>query len=337
MTTPRSPWLLGVEIGGTKLQAALGHADGTLLHVRRSSVDVSAGAKGILDQISRDVDLLAALAEIPTTDISAAGIGFGGPVDASRGVILKSNHIKGWDGFDLGGWVRRTLRIPIVSIQNDADTAALGEARRGAGKSKNPLLYVTIGSGIGAGLILHGSIYRGSGLGATELGHIWVTPPDGKNPGETVEQAASGWSIARRARAQLTANPRSGETLLDLADGQIDEINAETVALAAGLNDPLARSILDHATRALALGLAHAVTLLAPERIILGGGVSLIGDDLWFQPIRQRLETLVFPPFRGTFDLVPAKLGQEVVLHGALELARAARQSPSTEGEHPPP
>jgi glucokinase len=317
-------WLLGVEIGGTKLQLALGRGDGKLAHVRRTTVDVPAGAKGILDQISRETDLLAALAEIRPTEIAAAGFGFGGPVDANRGVVIKSHHVAGWDGFDLAGWARKFLRVPVVSVQNDADTAALGEARHGAGQGKDPLLYVTIGSGIGAGLILKGSIYRGSGLGAAELGHVWASPPEGKAPGETVEQAASGWSITRRARAAIAADPRAGSGLLDLVDGQPDDLDTETIALAAGLDDPLAKSVLSHATRALSLGLAHAITLMAPARIILGGGVSLIGDDLWFRPIRQQVEALAFPPFRGTFDIVPAKLGEEVVLHGALALAREA-------------
>lgn len=318
------PWFVGVEIGGTKLQVALGRGDGSLAHVRRSVVDVAAGAKGILAQIDRDVDLLLALAGLKKAEVGAVGIGFGGPVDAARGVALKSNHVGGWDGFNLLNWCRTTLRIPIVRVENDGDAAALGEASHGAGRDKDPLLYVTIGSGIGAGVIRGGQIDRGSGLGAAELGQLWVEPPEGMSPGRTVEATASGWSIARIARERVAKAPRDGATLLDLADDDREQIDAEVVALAAGLGDPIAVGVLDEATRALSLGLAHAVALIAPARIILGGGVSLIGEDLWFGPIRRRLDAWAFAPFRGTFDLVPARLGRDVVLHGALAIAREA-------------
>lgn len=327
MSDPSRPWLLGVEIGGTKLQVALGRGDGRLAHVQRSVVDLAAGAAGIRDRIARDADLLAALAEIPRESIESVGFGFGGPVDATNGIILKSHHVQGWDAFDLAGWARSTLKTPLVSVQNDADTAALGEYRHGAGQGKDPLLYVTIGSGIGAGLILNGCILRGSGLGAMELGHVWVDPPIGKSAGETVEQAASGWSIGRRARAAIEKDPKAGSTLRDLVDGDLSSVNGEAVALAAGLGDDLSRSVLSHATESLARGLAHAVTLIGPSRILLGGGVSLIGEEMWFSPIRKRLDELVFPPFRGTYDLLPARLGQDVVLHGALALALDASRT----------
>jgi glucokinase len=318
------PWLIGVEIGGTKLQVGLGRSNGKIDHIRRATVDVTGGAKAILAQIDREVDLVLALAEVPKSQLGAIGIGFGGPVDAARGVALKSHHVDGWDGFNFTNWCRTTLRIPVVRVENDADTAALGEARHGAGRGKNPLLYVTIGSGIGAGLIIDGQIYRGAGLGAAELGHLWLEPPTGKFAGRIIEDTASGWSIGRIARERLTQAPQDGRTLRDLTEGDLEQVNAEVIALAAGLGDPLSIAVLDEARRALSLGLSHAIALLAPARIILGGGVALIGEELWFAPIRAHLEVMAFAPFRSQFDLVPAKLGQDVVVHGALALAEDA-------------
>ncbi len=298
------PLLLGVEIGGTKLQLGLGRGDGRIASLQRRTIRPGDGAGGILHQIERAfADLVADRGgELP----DAAGIGFGGPVDVAGGSVLRSHQVHGWDGFELADWVRRHLGIGRVAIQNDADTAGLGESLLGAGVGYSPVLYVTIGSGIGGGLIVDGRIYRGSGLGAVEIGHLWVD--DGPGGARRLEDIASGWAIGAEARDRL------GDPSLD----------AQAVARAAAEGDPTAASILRRATDALGSALAHAATLLGPRRIILGGGVSLIGESLWFSPIRDRLGDRVFPPFRDRFDLVPAELGEGVVVHGALALARQA-------------
>jgi glucokinase len=315
-----NPLLLGVEIGGTKLQLGLGRGDGRIMALGRTTIRPEAGAEGILRQVAESYRLLldhpSADGERPT----AIGIGFGGPVDSDRGVVLRSHQVKGWDGFELADWVRRTLGIELVSIENDADTAGLGEARQGAGVGLSPVFYVTIGSGIGGGLILDGRIYRGSGTGAAEIGHLWI---DDRNAiPRKLEDIASGWSIGSLARSLIAIGDREGP-LEAIARGDLSKVDAPAVARAAAEGDPRALSILSAATEALGRALAHVVTLLGPRRIILGGGVSLIGDELWFNPIRSTLESRVFPPFLGTFDVVPARLGEEVVIHGALALARA--------------
>jgi glucokinase len=219
--------------------------------------------------------------------------------------------------------------VPRVVVQNDADTAGLGEAHFGAGVGLSPILYVTIGSGIGGGLIIDGQIYRGGGAGAIEIGHLWVADRTSSDLDVVrLEDAASGWAIARTASEFARRGPRrvGGEpwVVLDLAGGDPARITAKMVAEAARRGDPEASFILHKAVVAMANGLNQAVTLLAPRRIILGGGVSLLGEKEWFGPIRAQLELNVFPPFRGTFDLVPAALGEAVVVHGALALARDA-------------
>jgi glucokinase len=319
------PLLLGVEIGGTKLQVGLGHGDGSILQLRRSSIRSEAGASALLDQVVEEADRACWTHSLTREAIEAVGVGFGGPINADRGVVTTSHHVSGWDGFPLADWCRRTFAVEAVAVENDADTAGLGEARFGAGNGKDPLLYVTVGSGVGGGLILGGRIHRGPGLGSAEVGHLWVTPPDDAGRGgQTVEQASSGWSIGREARRAVCDRFPGAEILADLVDSDPEQVNAEVVAMAAGLGDAASRAILDYASRSLAAGLAHAVTLIGPARIILGGGVSMIGEEFWLRPIRERLEQLVFPPFRGSFDLVPAALGEVVVIQGALAIARDA-------------
>ena len=300
------PNLLGIEIGGTKLQVGLGRRDGTLVDLERLRVVPELGAGGILAQIEEATAALLARHGLNSTNLASVGVGFGGPVDSERRVVVVSNQIDGWTSFPLVEWVRSSLRVDRVALANDADTAALGEARAGAGVGVDPVLYLTIGSGVGGGLIANGSIYRGSGRGAVEIGHLIVDEgSDGSL--RTLESVAAGWSIAREGRAFLG-----------------DASTAEQVVEAARAGRVEARRILSTAHRAMGQALASAITLLAPRRVILGGGVSLIGEADWFEPIRREVEARVFPPFRATYDIVPAALGESVVVHGALALAADA-------------
>ena len=320
------PLLIGIEIGGTKLQLGLGHGDGTIVALERRTILPARGAAGVRDQIVEALDVLKRRADTP---IAAVGVGFGGPVDADCGRVTTSNQVPGWDDFSLANWLREAIGVANVSVQNDADTAGLGEARFGAGVGISPIVYVTIGSGIGGGLILDGKIYRGAGAGALEIGHLWVIDRNEVDLGVvTLEKSASGWAIGEAARRFAETHRHGGQAadwpVLVLAGGRPEDITAQHVAQAAHDGDLEARLILDRATTAMAHALGQAVSLLAPRRIILGGGVSLIGEDAWFAPIRKKLDACVFPPFRGSFDVVPAALGELVVVKGALALAADA-------------
>jgi glucokinase len=325
----KKPVFLGIEIGGTKLQLGIGRGDGHILALERRTVIPGDGAEGVLEQISTAVAPLfeAAGVGLERDRIGAVGVGFGGPVDAHRGVVTTSHQVEGWGGFPLAHWIRQTLGTESVAVQNDADTAALAEARFGAGVGYSPVLYVTVGSGIGGGLIVDGKIYRGAGAGAVEIGHLWVVDRSDSDLGVVIlEEAASGWAIARSARTyaeRLVSEGRgSSWNVLVRANSDPAAITPRDLAEAAHQGDREAQLLLERAVVAMVNGLRQAVTLLAPSRIILGGGVSLIGEDFWLGPIRRQLEHCVFPPFQGTFDLVGAALGEEVVVQGALALAR---------------
>jgi glucokinase len=326
-------WLLGIEVGGTKLQLGIGRADGSLQALERLQVDPNRGAPAILDQIRQGSLSLLQRSRLPAGKIRGVGVGFGGPVDVARGRVQTSYQVPGWTDFPLADWLRQNLGVACIVIQNDADTAGLAEARIGAGAGYSPLLYITIGSGIGGALIIDGQIYRGAGKGAAEIGHLEL--PDRTRPGEPIvslEAVASGWGIARQARREAENLLRKGPgdwIVLERSHGDPRNITAEQVAQASKEGDPLALAVLDQAHQALAFALRQAVALVAPRRIILGGGVSLIGDAHWFSPIRRLVDEAVFPPFRGSFDIVPAALGEEVVVHGALALARDAASQDS--------
>ena len=151
---------LGIEIGGTKLQLGVGRGDGKLIALERAEIERSQGASAIRDRIQAIARTLAA--KYPLT---AVGIGFGGPIDTTRGRTITSHQVAGWEDFPLVEWIADKLSLPAV-LGNDADVAALAEAKYGAGRGANPVFYVTVGTGVGGGLIIDGRIYRGSGAGA---------------------------------------------------------------------------------------------------------------------------------------------------------------------------
>jgi glucokinase len=330
-----TPLLLGIEIGGTKIQLGLGRGDGRLTALERRAVEPAHGASGILSRIPEILDSLLGRVGATREAIDAVGIGFGGPVDAARGIVTRSHQVPGWDEFPLADWARQTLGMSRVVIHNDADTAGLGECRFGSGVGLSPVLYITVGSGIGGGLIIDGQIYRGAGAGALEIGHLWVIDRSTSDLDVVkLEDIASGWAIDATARRYAESHRTGGRDdwlVLQLAGGDLSRIDAALVAEAARQGDREARFLLSKAVYAMSRALNQAVTLVAPRRIILGGGVSRIGEDLWLGPIRAQLDILVFPPFRGTFDLVPAALGDEVVVQGALALARDAAEADAGE------
>jgi glucokinase len=319
---------LGIEIGGTKLQLGVGPGDGTLAALWRGSVDVSAGGDGIRRQILTAVPGLLGQAELGREQIKGVGIGFGGPVDDATRTVIKSHQITGWDGFPLADWVADMLGWP-VALGNDADVAGLAEALFGAGKGLSPIFYITIGSGIGGGLIINGEIYRGCGHGAAEIGHVAIVTAGSLADTVPLEEEASGWAIQEHARAWLDARNQPGtysfvadSLLLDLTDRRPERVTAQHIAAAASRGDRVALLALDHAWRALAQGISQMITLLCPRRVVIGGGVSQMGDQLLFEPLRRLVAERVFRPFAGCYDIVPAALGEEVVVHGALALAR---------------
>jgi glucokinase len=322
------PPVLGIEIGGTKLQLGVGPGDGTLLALERLSVDPKQGAGGILKQIAAAFPVLLERARLAPGEIKSIGVGFGGPVDCDRGVIQKSYQIDGWDEFPLSDWIREHLGVSSVTIENDADVAGLAECRFGAGCGYSPLVYITIGSGIGGALIVDDRIYRGAGRGATEIGHLRV--PDGSGSSvawRELELVASGWAIAAAAKdvaQQKLQQKRTDWVVLAHAGFDPTQITAAMVADAAAAGDGDATAILDNARLSFAFALTQAIALLAPRRIVIGGGVSLIGENDWFEPIRRTTARNVFPPFQGRYDILPATLGEAVVVHGALTIARDA-------------
>jgi glucokinase len=297
---------LGLEIGGTKLQLVLGDETGKIRERRKLPVDPARGAAGIRQQIERALPEL-----LRSRPILGAGVGFGGPVDWKTGRICRSHQIAGWSEFDLGGWLRGLAGVPVV-VDNDANVAALGEAVRGAGVGFNPVFYVTLGSGVGGGLVVDGKTYHGAKPGESELGHVRL-----ERGGTIVEARCSGWAVDARIRELKVKEPKS---LLARLTGQSVGGEAKHLAAAWQQGDAAARRLLRETAEDLAFGLSHVVHLVHPEIIVLGGGLSGVGEPLR-GAVEQALRDFIMEAFAPGPRVSLAALGEDAVPVGALELA----------------
>lgn len=300
---------VGVEIGGTKLQVVLGNAFANIIDRRRFNVDRNGGAAGIRKQIAQAMDEFQ-----HEHRISAVGIGFGGPVDWRSGKICLSHHIDGWSEFEISHWMRDLARVP-AKCDNDANAAALAEAVQGAGKNSNPVFYVTLGSGVGGGLVVNKEIYHGAIPGEAEIGHVRLD-----KSGTIVEQRCSGWAVDQRIRESIGKEPSS---LLAQLIGKSS--GAESKHLSKGIQggDALALRILEETAEDLAFALSHVVHLAHPEMIVLGGGLSLVGD-LLSTAVQRHLDRFIMEAFKPGPGIRIAALQEDVVPIGALLLAKQA-------------
>jgi glucokinase len=251
---------------------------------------------------------------------AAIGVSFGGPTDATTGTVRLSHHVPGWENVPLRAMLEADFGAP-ASVDNDANVAALGEHRFGAGRGRQGLLYITVSTGVGGGWVLNGQPWRGADGMAGEIGHIVVDPNGprclcGKRG--CVERLASGPYIAQRAREWLAEQPGRGQVLRGLVGNDVDKVTAQLISQAAAQGDELAWEALYVAAWGLGVGIGNVANLINPERFILGGGVTKSGDRFW-EVVRHVARETALPEVH--FDIVPAALGDDAPLWGAVALA----------------
>lgn len=309
-------YIIGIEIGGTKMQVALGLQDGTIIENMRGTVNPDKGAFGIL---AWTADRTREFIESADRPVQAIGIGFGGPVESSTGCALISHQITGWDNLPIRKHFADKFKRPVV-VANDANAAGWAEYCLGAGCGTRQFCYMNIGSGIGGALVIDGNLYDGQGRGAAEIGHTWVPDWTSEIPGvvDKLENLCSGWAIEKRLRSTKMLKPET--PLYELCRGNPANITCPILAAAARQKDPLAWPEMEDISNAIAIALGNMVTLFHPECIALGGGVTLMGDIL-LAPLREKFEHYTFSPYRDTVRIVPCALEENVVTVGALLLA----------------
>ncbi len=284
----------------------LGDEGGKISERRRLTVEPAKGAAGIRAQIEGALPEL-----LRGRQIRGIGVGFGGPVDWRTGKICRSHQIEGWSEFDLGGWLRQLTGAPVV-VDNDANVAALGEALGGAGVGFNPVFYVTLGSGVGGGLVVDGRIYHGAQPGESEIGHLRLD-----RSGRIVEACCSGWAVDARIRELKLKEP---ESLLARLAGQSVGGEAEHLAAALERGDAAAGRLLRDTAEDLAFGLSHVVHLFHPAIVILGGGLARVGEPLR-AAVEGALRQFVMEAFAPGPGITLSRLGEDAVPAGALKLS----------------
>jgi glucokinase len=296
---------LGIEIGGTKLQLVTGAVDGVLVTGHHFKINKEDGAHGIRQNIEKTIR------ENYSERITAAGIGFGGPVNWQNGQIAASFHIDGWSDFNIVDWLEPIVHAPVF-VDNDANVAALGEALFGAGKEYRVVLYITIGSGVGGGLIINQQIYHGAIPGEIEIGHLRMD-----RSGDSFQSRCSGWAVDEKIRTAIRKQPKG--LLASLVGSQT---SGEAVYLKPALeqNDPLAQEIFEETTDDLAFGISHAIHLLHPEIVILGGGFSLMGERLE-KTVARKIPNYLMKAFQPGPIIKLALLREQSVPVGSLLLA----------------
>ncbi|MEH1970283.1 ROK family protein [Nostoc sp.] len=311
--------ILALDFGGTKLAAALVNIGSKkwLRYERRLS-PANANA-------STDLEIMRSLiySLLQDTKPAVIGVSFGGPVDASTGTVRLSHHVAGWENIPLKGLLENEFGVP-VGVDNDANVAALGEHRFGAGQGYDSLFYITISTGVGGGWILNGQPWRGAGGMAGEIGHIVVDPTGpvclcGKRG--CVERLASGPYMAQNVREILENEPprrEGGEVLRGLVGDNLTLLTGQLVSEAAAAGDDLAKEVLHKAAWALGVGIGNVANLMNPQRFVLGGGVTKAGEDFW-RVVRQVARETALPEV--DFEIVSAVLGDDAPLWGAVRLA----------------
>ncbi|MBP2018400.1 glucokinase [Symbiobacterium terraclitae] len=310
-----SDYLLGIDIGGTKLAVGVVTRDGRVVAQERIPTQANQGPDMVIARVQELCRTVVRKAGITWEQVLACGVGCGGPLDIKRGRVMNPPNLPGWLDVPLVQTLEEAFGRPVY-LDNDANAAALGEHRFGAGRGVRNMVYLTISTGIGGGLIFGGRLYSGENGNAGEIGHMSLNVngrPCNCGGRGCLEAYASGTSIAARAREAVEAGESS--LLTDLA-GSPDAISGETVKEALLRGDALARRIWDETMEILGAGLANVINIFNPQRIVLGGGITNYGD-LLFVPVRRIALARAMRPLASAVEIVPAELGNDVGILGA--------------------
>lgn len=309
----------GVDLGGTKILTVLADRSGRVLARVKVPTGARRGRDPVIDTIVDSVQEVVRQSGAPFSAVRAVGVGAPGPLDQDRGVVFLAPNL-GWRDVPLGAILGERLGMPVW-LENDANLAALGEHSYGAGRGESHMVYITVSTGVGGGIILDGRVYRGAGGGAGEIGHMTVAPGgpvcNCGNDG-CLEAVASGTAIARRARALVDDGRGAG--ILAAAGGDPDRVSARAVAGAAAAGDAEALVIMRDAGRYLGLAVAGVINLLNPSAVVLGGGVMQSGAVLWdamLEEVRRRALDSSLAAVRVT----RGSLGGDAGALGAVALA----------------
>lgn len=310
--------VVAADLGGTRLRVAAVDPTGQILVRRSQPTRAEEGGESVLDRLEQE--MAAVVQAVGRERVQALAVAVAGPVNPWTGVVHTAPNLPGWHEVPLKTHLEARLGL-LTLVGNDANLAALGEQRFGVGRGAHHLVYLTVSTGIGGGIIHNGQLLLGAEGLAGEVGHMTVDP-DGPRCGcgnfGCLEALASGSAIARRMVERLRAGEPSA--VRAMVQDDLDRVTAEVVVTAARLDDPVARSVMAEAARYLGIGVASLVHLFNPECVIIGGGVANAGP-LLFLPVEAEVQQRVMLAFRRRLTIRRALLGDDVGVLGAAALA----------------
>ena len=310
---------VGVDVGGTKVLGGVVDASGKVLATSRRDTPREGGSE--LTKTIAEV----ALELMQEHSITAVGVSAAGFVSSDRKTMLATPNIADWNGVQLDVELTKLIGLPVV-IENDANAAAWGEAKFGAGRNQAHMMMLTIGTGVGGGIVVNNELYRGAFGIAAEFGHLRVVPEGhlcGCGARGCFEQYASGSALRRHAREAISASPDLARNLLARGDGTIDGLTGQAITDAAREGDAVALAAFQTTAQYLGAGIASLAVLLDPSCVVIGGGVVDAGEIL-LGPTREAMKR--YMPFAGKHpypEIVAAELGNEAGLVGVADLARS--------------
>ncbi|MYF99325.1 ROK family protein [Candidatus Poribacteria bacterium] len=300
--------IVGIDIGGTKLATVVADDSGNILSKVRRPTQAEKGPEYIIELLFEMINETIAQAGLKQNAISAIGVSCGGPLDTKTGIVYSPPNLPGWNSFPLKTRLESEYSIP-VTIENDANACALAEYRFGGGKGYNAVLYMTMSTGIGGGIVINGNVYHGANDSAGEVGHqilLQDGPLCGCGKRGCLESLCSGPAIARRAKTAI--QKESNTMILALADRQIESVKSEHVLEAALKNDPLALKLIDETAYYMGWGIANIVNILNPD-IVLLGTIAIAAGDLLLEPIRKYVSSFAMARSAEVVKIMPAQLG----------------------------
>ncbi|HEY3367951.1 MAG TPA: ROK family protein [Symbiobacteriaceae bacterium] len=311
-------YVAGVDLGATKIIAAIGDAEGNVLARAQTDTLAHEGSDAGVRRIARLIEQVAFVAGVDARKASAIGVGSPGPLDIKRGMILDAPNMK-WKDVPLRDLLEAHFGVP-VAVTNDCKAGGLGEHRFGSGQGTREMVYLGVGTGIGGCIIQNGQVVYGSTGNAGEIGHVVIDlagPRCGCGAQGCLESISSGSGIGRAG--QEAARTPEGGFLRDLAGGAPDQVHGGTVAQAAAAGDAAARAILSRAAKALGVACSNLMNLLGPEVVVLGGGVMAKNGPAFLAEIEAEAKKQVLAGCWAPVKL--AALGEDSALRGALALA----------------
>ncbi|MBQ8668375.1 ROK family protein [bacterium] len=309
---------IGIDVGGTNVKIALVDGEGKIIYSNSVPTYAQMGYEYTVNNIKQAIKDLMKETNTEAKDIQGIGFDFPGQVDCKTGVVKNAPNIPGWVNVPIAQMIEEEFHIP-TRIDNDVRCAALGELKFGAGRGCENFVCITVGTGIGSGIVINGKVVRGAANAAGELGHIKLQMEDGPLCGcgdsGCLEAFASGPSIVAMAQEYLKGG-KSAKFRELAGDG---EITPYIVAKAAEAGDPVAKRIFEKMGYYIGMGLTSVINLLNPERIIIGGGVAECGE-LLLDPIRRTINERAMKVQRDAVEIIPAELGNSAGVIGASML-----------------